>query len=183
MINNRKWIAMFSHSGSEIANISNMLGRMPDRIITNNTDIETIHPNVRHCTYTKNTPSSEDYELLLGKSVPVVTLHGWMRIIPETICEQYEVYNLHPGLITKYPELKGKDPQKRVFESSDMYPDVGCVIHRVIPEVDAGSPILTRSIVNNFETEQQLTEALHTMASTMWMSLFAPEILEEEMRR
>lgn len=183
MINNRKWIAMFSHSGSEIVNISNMLGRMPDRIITNNTDIENIHPHARYCTYTKNTPSTEDYELLLGKNTPVVTLHGWMRIIPEDICKQYEIYNLHPGLITKYPELKGKDPQKRAFKSRDMYSDVGCVIHKVIPEVDEGASIMVRSVANDFETEQQLTEALHSMASAMWMSLFAPDILEEEMRR
>lgn len=183
MINNRKWIAMFSHSGSEIVNISNMLGRMPDRIITNNTDIENINPHVRHCTYTKSTPSAEDYELLLGNNSPVVTLHGWMRIIPKDICERFEIYNLHPGLITEYPELKGKDPQKRAFESRDMYSDVGCVIHKVIPEVDEGVPILVRSVANDFETEQQLTEALHTMAATMWMSLFAPDILEEEMRR
>lgn len=183
MINHRKWAALFSHTGSEIVNISNMLGRQPDKLITNNRKISSVHSGARHATYTKSTPTVEEYRLLLGVQSPIVTLHGWMRIIPKEICDSYEIYNLHPGLITKYPELKGKDPQKRAFESRDKYSEVGCVIHKVIPEVDEGNPIRVKSIPNTFETEQDLTIALHDMAAGMWMSIFKDEILEEEMRK
>lgn len=183
MINNRKWVAMFSHTGSEIVNISNMIGRAPDRLITNNNNVHKMHRDVRHCTFTKKIPSVEDYKLLLGISAPVVTLHGWMRIIPPEICESYEIYNLHPGLITKYPELKGKDPQKRVWESRDNYSHIGCVIHKVTPEVDDGQPILVKSTPNTCETQDELFETLHTMASTMWVELFKDEIMNEEIRK
>ena len=43
----------------------------------------------------------------------LITLHGYLRIIPENICKQCKhIYNGHPGLINMYPELKGKDPQE-----------------------------------------------------------------------
>ena len=35
LIDNKKWIAFFSHTGNEIYNISKELGRYPDRVITN----------------------------------------------------------------------------------------------------------------------------------------------------
>jgi folate-dependent phosphoribosylglycinamide formyltransferase PurN len=49
-------------------------------------------------------------------------------------------YNGHPGLITKYPELKGKDPQVRAFEGK--YPVAGAVIHKVTAGVDEGRIIM-----------------------------------------
>ena len=35
MIENKKWTAFFSHTGSEIYNVSKKIGRLPDRIVTN----------------------------------------------------------------------------------------------------------------------------------------------------
>jgi folate-dependent phosphoribosylglycinamide formyltransferase PurN len=52
----------------------------------------------------------------------IVTLHGWLRVIPAYVCERSRIYNGHPGLITKYPELKGKDPQVRAFIKEGKYP-------------------------------------------------------------
>ena len=36
------WVAIFSHSGSELASIVEVLGKKPDYIITNNHDISKI---------------------------------------------------------------------------------------------------------------------------------------------
>ena len=69
----------------------------------------------------------------------LVTLHGWLNIIPEEICNEYTIYNGHPGMITFYPELKGKDPVERAWEKIDTYHFVGSVVHKVVPEVDSGS--------------------------------------------
>lgn len=174
----KKWIALFSHTGSEIINISNKLGIQPDKIITNKPPgSKDIHKSITDICYTSATPVLMDYQQLLDEDA-IITLHGWMRIIPGSICKSHEIYNLHPGLITKYPELKGIDPQKKVFSSgSKTYDYVGCVIHRAIEEVDAGSIIMESSTGNNFYSVNQLTSHLHDMASSMWIEFLENKLL------
>ena len=172
----KKWIALFSHTGSEIVNISNELGRRPDKIITNKPHgSEDTHEGIRNVCYTSAKPKVQNYRQLFDGDA-IITLHGWMRIIPGSICNEYEIYNLHPGLITKYPDLKGKDPQARVFEGSKTYDRVGCVIHRAIAEVDAGDILLERSLNNSFYSESTLTTALHEIASDMWVQLLEDKL-------
>jgi methionyl-tRNA formyltransferase len=140
-----KWIAFFSQTGSEIADISESIGRWPDRIITNERPehLRTIDSRIEERNYwtLPNKPSEENYlELLTYFPDAIVTLHGWLRIIPKKVCERSYIYNGHPGLITTYPELKGKDPQIRAFEGK--YKTMGCVLHRVSPGVDEGKILL-----------------------------------------
>jgi folate-dependent phosphoribosylglycinamide formyltransferase PurN len=180
------WIALFSHTGSEVANISSRLGRWPNCIITNQApDNKSINKKVkrREICYTDSKPTLTSYRQLL-EDADLVTLHGWMRIIPEKICNEYNILNLHPGLITEYPELKGKDPQKRVFENdathrggTKEYSKVGCVIHKCSPLVDSGLTVMERSCGNSYSGEASLTEALHMMAEDMWV-----ELLEERLK-
>lgn len=174
----KNWIALFSHTGSEIAHISHKLKRWPDNIITNQSPAadnicEDINRNKIH--FTKTKPTVSEYNKLF-KDADIITLHGWMRIVPGEICDKYNIINLHPGLITKYPELKGKDPQRRVFENTTKtYDWVGCVIHRAIAEVDAGDILMTSSVRNTFNGENDLTTQLHKMASDMWIDLLRME--------
>lgn len=164
---------MFSHTGNEIHNISKQLGRTPDRVITNRKPGEDINKHVleNDVVFCKNRPEVEDYERLLKDPDCVVTLHGWMRIIPKKICKMYEMYNLHPGLITKYPELKGADPQKKVAtcEDESRYKQVGCVIHQVIPQVDAGKVLAETSCHNVYPNVVTLSCRLHQMATDLWV--------------
>lgn len=143
MSENMKWVAFFSQTGSEIVEIAETLGRWPDLIVTNYRPdhLRTIDSRIkRKVKFISNKPVPEEYLVLLRKyKNPVVTLHGWLRIVPEIVLRDYEVYNGHPGLITKFPELKGKDPQIRAMNAR-MNP-VGCVLHRVEEEVDGG-PII-----------------------------------------
>ena len=170
-----KWTAMFSHTGKEIYNLSKHLGRYPDNIITNKSPDADIFSKIktRNITYTKNNPAPEDYVAVI-ESDHIVTLHGWMRIVPEVICREYEMYNLHPGLITKYPELKGKDPQKRVAldPNENKYPTIGCVIHRVSPGVDEGKVIAETSTSNVYSGENSITSKLHDLALDLWIDFF-----------
>lgn len=174
----KNWVALFSHTGSEIAYISHRLKRWPDTIITNQSPAtEQITSDIRRgkINFCKSTPSVQDYRSLL-EGADIVTLHGWMRIIPGEICKEYNILNLHPGLITKYPELKGKDPQRRVFENTTKtYSHVGCVIHRAVAEVDAGKVLMTCSTRNNASGVADLTDKLHDMASSMWIDLLSTE--------
>ena len=170
MIDNKHWTAFFSHTGSEIVNISKKLGRFPDVVITNKSPESTdIHAGLKELIYMPNRPSTIDYRGALPAET-IVTLHGWMRIMPPEICDEYEMYNLHPGLITMYPELKGADPQKRVAEhADDTYKKIGCVIHKVTPGVDEGEILAECSTHNVYSGEQTVTDRLHEMAQQLWI--------------
>ena len=138
-----KWITFFSQTGGEIADIAESLQRWPDLIITNKRPdhLRTIDSRVVEYGYTElpNNPTVEDYETVLQDN-SIITLHGWLRIMPPAVCDKYLMYNGHPGLITKYPELKGKDPQVKAFEGK--YPVAGAVIHKVTAGVDEGRIIM-----------------------------------------
>ena len=178
MTRNRPWIAMYSRTGSEIVNISKKLGKLPDLVITNN-ERSLIH--VKNSVRTGTRPTAIDYRNIFDKfdRNPLITLHGWMRIIPGEICDEYDIYNLHPGLITSYPELRGKDPQKRVFEMLNTPQRVGCVIHRATAEVDAGEVVMSRSVLNTYNSINILTDVLHEMAGNMWIDFFEKELYDE----
>ena len=145
----KPWITFFSQTGAEIADISEALGRWPDVIVTNERPehLRTIDPRIEKQGYFTwaNKPSEEDYiELLEKYPHAIVTLHGWLRVVPEYVCERSKIYNGHPGLITQYPELKGKDPQIRAYEGikAGKYNTAGAVIHKVTAGVDEGRVIM-----------------------------------------
>lgn len=143
------WIAFFSQTGAEIADISESIGRWPDIIITNERPdhLRTIDSRIEKQGYYTwaNKPTEEDYiDLLENYPDAVVTLHGWLRVVPAYVCERSKIYNGHPGLITEYPELKGKDPQIRAYEGikAGKYNTAGAVIHKVTAGVDEGRVIM-----------------------------------------
>jgi len=174
----RPWIAFFSQTGSEIVNISQALGREPDLIVTNDRPdhLRKINEGIELCYMMPNKPTLKDYqEVLSAYDNPLVTLHGWLRIVPEEIANKYEIYNGHPGLITMYPDLKGKDPQMKAFEAN--YKTVGSVIHRVTAGVDEGPVIMERAFT--FERLPMLStiyEVLHNISTELWLKFFRERI-------
>jgi folate-dependent phosphoribosylglycinamide formyltransferase PurN len=172
-----KWIALFSQTGSEIYEVSKRLGRFPDHVITNKQDWDGINKDLVDHTiicYTDNKPDVAQYNLHLREDA-IITLNGWLRIVPEEVCEKYEIYNGHPGLITKWPELKGKDPQKKAFYSR--HETAGCVIHEVVPEVDAGKILLEDSIEIKGLPLDEVYSKLHKVSVDLWVE-FLKERLE-----
>lgn len=138
-----KWITFFSQTGAEIADLSENIGRWPDLIITNKRPdhLRTIDPRIVEYGYIEvpNKPTVSDLDAVLQDNA-IITLHGWLRIMPEVICNKYLIYNGHPGLITKYPELKGKDPQVKAHKLG--HEVAGAVIHKVTAGVDEGRIIM-----------------------------------------
>ena len=167
----RPWVTLFSQTGAEIADISESLGRWPDLIITNKrpNHLRTIDSRIVEYGYTElpNIPTLEDIENVL-KDNAIITLHGWLRIMPPDICEKYLIYNGHPGLITKYPELKGKDPQVRAFEGK--YAISGAVIHKVVAGVDEGKVILEEKFNAIDLSLDELFRILRDRSLFMWTS-------------
>ena len=118
----------------------------------------------------RNKPNLLHYDnVLRGKDKPIVTLHGWLRIVPPRICEKHTIFNGHPGLITEYPELKGKDPQIRTFEGK--YPVAGAVIHKVTAGVDEGK-VLVEERFNAMDLSlDDLFRILRDRSLYMWTGL------------
>ncbi len=150
------WVALFSQTGSEIYNIAQRIRKHPKYILTNNADRETWHPGLEELSSIIVTGKHAMLmDMLVGmRNNPLVTLHGYLRILPEEVCEKHEVINGHPGDIIKYPELKGKDPQAKAIELG--LPSTGVVIHKAVAEVDAGEILkyATRDIFAGTTTEQ-----------------------------
>lgn len=184
---NKTWYAMFSHTGKEIEAVSERLGRKPDAIYTNNLGYNgQLLPRVWFG------PHGSILENSIGILRPnsVLTLHGYNRILPKWYVEylkehNIKCYNLHPAPIQLYRDLKGKDPQERLFEGihEGRYLYIGNVIHEVIPEVDSGEilawdlmPVNAGSAV--CRSVDSLSKSLHSAATVLWTE-FLKEALSD----
>jgi folate-dependent phosphoribosylglycinamide formyltransferase PurN len=178
----KRWVAFFSMSGSEIYNVSRMLGRFPDAVVTNRTTLEGVHQELldvlepHQLIMIPNRPSVEEYDTAIRDvgvkpTETLVTLHGYLRIVPSSVCDVYEIINCHPGQIKKYPELKGKDPQRRAINHST----IGTVLHRVTAGVDEGPILSSASCFNKWNTEEGVTHKLKELSAHLWIDLLRKE--------
>jgi len=150
-----KWVVFFSQTGSEIVELSKSLGRKPDLIVTNNFEEKNkFHPGIRELGVTIMSAKHDmlvNYfrnQTVYNVSQTLISLHGYLRVLPADICEKYEIYNGHPAPIHLYPELKGKDKQEDLYKYKDRYERIGCIIHRVIPDLDEGEIIVSVDEIN-----------------------------------
>jgi len=165
-----KWVTFFSQTGAEICDIAEGLGKWPDLIITNERPDHLRKIDSRldgKVTFLPNKPSPEDYRRVLPDDC-VVSLHGWLRVVPPGICHDYTIFNGHPGLITMYPELKGKDPQVRAFEGK--YPIAGAVIHKVVAGVDEGRVLMEEKFNAEDLELDDLFRILRDRSLYMWIN-------------
>ncbi len=167
------WIALFSQTGSEIAALSKALNRSPDFVITN-ADMDSVDPEV-DINFRINNDEAKTLDILENLEFDIdstlITLNGWLRIVPPDKCSKYNIYNGHPGLITKYPELKGKDPQQRAWDNIDNYDEIGSVVHKVVEEVDAGEIVREMAVPTKYIGSLDATyDALRITSFTAWCS-------------
>jgi len=105
----------------------------------------------------------------------VVTLNGFLRIMPML---SVEMYNGHPGDIVLYPELKGKDPQKKALDLK--LPSTGCVIHKVTEVVDSGEVLSYNTYyMQGDETVDILVDRLRDISVNMWTEFLKEKLFEE----
>ena len=168
----RPWVALFSQTGSEIYNISKKLNRSPDLVITNRQNLEGVNQELINEFGAKifqisKSPSVEEYKHHIPENA-FVTLHGWLRIIPEEICNTYEIYNLHPANLLLHPHLKGKDPQKRAV--AELLQWSGNTIHRCTAELDSGEIKEYSTILIEGLLEFEAIDKLHKDATNLWFN-------------
>jgi phosphoribosylglycinamide formyltransferase-1 len=103
------------------------------------------------------------FNFALDDAIPsnadLIVLAGFMPIIPKFICDKWQgkMINTHPSLLPKYggKGMYGVKVQEAVMQANEKM--AGCTVHYVNQEIDAGSIILQKSIVIDYnETPWQL---------------------------
>lgn len=171
------WIPFISQTGTEVMDISRTTGSLPEIVITNN--VSRITGEVKsffaknkiplYCLSSK--PSPEEYESLPVKADDLITLNGYLRIIPKAFLLNHKfVFNGHPGDIVNYPELRGFNPQEKAFELQHKV--VGSVIHKVTPEVDGGEVIVRKTSPVDNSCVDNYYETLKKLSLACWIEFF-----------
>lgn len=174
MIRNKKWIALFSQTGSEIVNISEIIEKTPDLILTNNLNKEQWHPKIHSLHYaTSNHDGVMNILRNYEKSDCFITLHGYLRIIPFDVCLTHNIFNGHPAPIDLYPELKGKDKQEDQYRLKEKYTRIGAVIHRVTPILDAGEIVISINEQNTLTSIDDSYNTLKRISLDTWTVFFS----------
>lgn len=182
-----KWYSLFSHTGKETEAIWQMCNKQLqlEAAITNNIEYEGPLP------YIKLISGKYINEWLMepGNVEPgsIITLNGYMRIIPAEVLEYLasincKVFNIHPAPIWLYPELRGKDPQERLWEGlqDGRYSYIGAVIHEVDPGVDTGRTVRWRFILPTcIRDKEDLYATLHDLGTVMWEEFFRKEMWKD----
>lgn len=184
MVRNAVWVALFSQTGGEILDLSKRLNISPTVILTNNLR-KTWVPgvNVYKC------DTHDNIMDWLRKSYPesnyrqkvIITLHGYLRILPQDICERYSIYNGHPAAIELYPELKGKDPQVRTWDNNEKYRIIGSVVHEVTPVVDDGKIVSSVCYTNRVDSLQEMYSKLKQSSIESWEWFMRKKLCELEL--
>jgi formyltetrahydrofolate-dependent phosphoribosylglycinamide formyltransferase len=93
-----------------------------------------------------------------------VVLAGWMHVLSPAFLDRFpgRVLNLHPALPGQFA---GTQAIERAFEAYQRgkIRESGCMVHLVVPEVDAG-PVIAQAVVPFVagETLEQYEERMHT---------------------
>lgn len=188
-----KWCGLFSHTGKELEKLAGMDHNFDlrlDTAITNNMEYNgnlAIKGVRLYKLY-----STKDVNFLLKQPEIVadnslVTLNGYMGILPADVLHNLKlrgckVYNIHPAPIQFYPELRGKDPQERMYEGIQKreYSYIGVVIHEVDDGVDTGKIVhWVLELADHGMTKEELYDRLHDLGTQAWESFFRERMYED----
>jgi folate-dependent phosphoribosylglycinamide formyltransferase PurN len=171
------WVVFFSQTGSEIVELCEALGRKPDLIVTNNFESKIkFNPGVRNLRVPIMSASHDGLmnyfrnQSIYNPAKTIITLHGYLRIISPDICDKYEIYNGHPAAINLYPELRGKDPQEKVWQNMRNYPIIGSVVHRCTAVLDAGEIAGVVNVFNECTSVYALYQKLKDTSLESWVT-------------
>lgn len=180
----RKWICFFSQTGSEINSIRKALKRDPDLIVTNRGNLDGVNEELKELTsifyYLPYKPAVQDYVNMIHNNRALfedclITLHGYLRIIPDFLCNEYTVINSHPGDITVQDGiLKGYNPQEKAFRLG--LDASGSTIHRCTPELDGGEIFDVQKVSIKGQSLDQVYATLHDNSVNQWIKFLSTEL-------
>lgn len=104
--------------------------------------------------------SREAYDRALAEKVAshfpdLIVLVGWMHVLSPAFLDQFpnRVINLHPALPGMFAGSRAIERAYEAFRRGDI-DHSGCMVHYVVPEVDAG-PVIAQTVVR-FESDDTL---------------------------
>ncbi len=85
--------------------------------------------------------------LVLAQKPDLVVLAGWMLVLSPTFLTQFpnQVINLHPALPGQFAGTHAIDRAYEAYQQGEITHS-GCMVHVVVPEVDAGPVIATSEV-------------------------------------
>lgn len=187
-----KWYGLFSHTGKELETLVDTCSAFGVKLhlaLTNNVDYEG-NLDAKGVRVLK-LMSYEDISWLLTQphiieDNSIVTLNGYMGLLSSKVLHSLKargckVYNIHPAPIQFYPELRGKDPQERMYEGIQKreYSYIGVVIHEVDEGIDTGKIVhCVLQMADHGMTKDELYERLHELGTQAWESFFRERMYE-----
>ncbi|MEP7286045.1 MAG: phosphoribosylglycinamide formyltransferase [Chloroflexota bacterium] len=134
--------------------------------------IPTLYFPLKPYTDSGKTREQYDHDLaqqLIAYQPDLIVLAGWMHVFSQTFLDTFRdrVINLHPALPGTFA---GTEAIQRAFEAYQRgeITESGCMVHFVVPEIDAGKviaqssvPILDSDTLEAFET--RMHEAEHAL--------------------
>jgi phosphoribosylglycinamide formyltransferase-1 len=103
---------------------------------------------------------------LLEARIDLVVLAGFMRILSDDFVREFygSLLNIHPSLLPKYP---GLNTHRRALDAGDRYG--GSTVHFVIPELDAGPPVLQARVkIHSGDTPESLAQRVRAVEHSMY---------------
>ena len=175
------WTSFISQTGTELVSIAKECKIIPGRVITNNPkkmSNESIAFFKKHGTVITHIPFNPAPEVYIGLNLQnkkLITLNGYLRILPRVFLATLrgKIYNGHPALINKYPDLKGLNKQEDVFTYKDKYPTIGSVIHEVTPVLDSGHIVASVEVPNVCTSIDDAYYILRKTSLASWKIFFA----------
>jgi formyltetrahydrofolate-dependent phosphoribosylglycinamide formyltransferase len=102
-------------------------------------------------------------DLVAGYEPDLVVLAGWMLVLSEAFIDRFpgRVINLHPALPGAFPGTHAIERAHDAFGRGEI-DRTGVMVHRVVPEIDAG-PVIAVEHVPMFpgESVEKLEERVH----------------------
>jgi formyltetrahydrofolate-dependent phosphoribosylglycinamide formyltransferase len=102
-------------------------------------------------------------DLVAGYEPDLVVLAGWMLVLSEAFLDRFpgRVINLHPALPGAFPGTHAIERAYDAFRRGEI-DRTGVMVHRVVPEIDAG-PVIAVEHVPMFpgESVEKLEERVH----------------------
>lgn len=113
-----------------------------------------------------NCSNKEYYEKIVNilrlYNIELVILAGYMKIVPDTLFNEFFTINIHPSLLPKYSGLMDVNLHERVIANKETFS--GCTLHRVTEQVDAGRILLQKQYkLQETETVKSLRENIQEL--------------------
>jgi len=178
----KRLVVMISGSGSNLQALLDAIddGRLPAEIVmvvsnrraayglqrAAQAGVETLYFPLKPYMDAGQTRAAYDADLaarLRPYQPDLIVLAGWMHILSSAFLDQFpdKVINLHPALPGAFP---GTEAIVRAYDACQAgeIGETGCMVHYVIPELDAG-PVIAQATVPIYPQDglEELTARMH----------------------